>query len=200
MIPKDKNNYTIVVAERMSESGFWIKEYNFYPGHLWGIFISGENITDERFKPVYGKRSKIEYIGYTWDLNFPIQYPIECHTGRLLYKMGDKEPPKKETKIYGDYDDFLPEKIKKKAVKKRIKIISKPVSESVRTIVFRRDKYTCVICGTTAGISMDHIIPVSRGGLTTIDNCQCMCRSCNGSKGNLLISNEMLKELLGYKK
>lgn len=30
----------------------------------------------------------------------------------------------------------------------------------------------------------DHITPVSRGGLNTLDNGQIICRTCNRSKGN----------------
>jgi 5-methylcytosine-specific restriction endonuclease McrA len=29
---------------------------------------------------------------------------------------------------------------------------------------------------------LDHIVPVSRGGLHTYENTQCLCRSCNGWK------------------
>ena len=52
-----------------------------------------------------------------------------------------------------------------------------------RTEVFVRDNHTCQICGTTSGeMVVDHIIPVSHGGDTVIDNLQCLCRSCNASK------------------
>lgn len=50
----------------------------------------------------------------------------------------------------------------------------------------------CVYCGATTGLSIDHIIPVSRAGvdprivklLNSTDNCVLACRKCNASKGD----------------
>lgn len=41
-----------------------------------------------------------------------------------------------------------------------------PISEAVRSEVWRRDRGCCVTCGSNANIQYDHIIPVSRGGAT----------------------------------
>ena len=40
---------------------------------------------------------------------------------------------------------------------------------------------SCIYCGKNSE-SIDHIIPRSRGGLSTTDNCVPACLSCNGSK------------------
>ena len=40
----------------------------------------------------------------------------------------------------------------------------------------------CIGCGTTDDIETDHLIPVSRGGRTSIGNLAPMCRKCNASK------------------
>jgi hypothetical protein len=42
----------------------------------------------------------------------------------------------------------------------------------------------CASCGSTKDISIDHIIPVSKGGANTSDNIQPLCRRCNSRKGN----------------
>lgn len=46
----------------------------------------------------------------------------------------------------------------------------------------------CSLCDkpieTMKDCTIDHIIPISKGGLTTIENCQLAHRSCNISKGN----------------
>ena len=41
----------------------------------------------------------------------------------------------------------------------------------------------CACCGEEKSLTVDHIIPVSRGGRNSIENIQPLCRSCNSSKG-----------------
>lgn len=50
--------------------------------------------------------------------------------------------------------------------------------------IWDRDGWTCVTCGTHADLSVDHILPVSRGGSDDDANLQAMCRPCNSRKGN----------------
>lgn len=47
--------------------------------------------------------------------------------------------------------------------------------------------YTCVGCGKKLrknDVDIDHILPRSLGGKDDIDNLQCLCKTCNRSKGN----------------
>lgn len=50
--------------------------------------------------------------------------------------------------------------------------------------VMERDGYRCVTCSTHIDLCCDHIIPESKGGPTTFENLQTMCRPCNSRKGN----------------
>ena len=59
----------------------------------------------------------------------------------------------------------------------------KKISASARLKVFRKDAYRCVICGSSEDLSLDHIIPESKGGVSTIDNLQTLCTHCNTVKG-----------------
>ena len=59
---------------------------------------------------------------------------------------------------------------------------------NVRRIVLERDGPRCVYCGvdlTNAEIHLDHVIPESQGGPTTVSNLQVTCRKCNLDKGVL---------------
>ncbi|MBD2209206.1 HNH endonuclease [Calothrix sp. FACHB-156] len=57
----------------------------------------------------------------------------------------------------------------------------------VRKYVFQRDKYQCQSCGKTAletDLTIDHIIPLSRGGQNDMSNLQTLCNICNQKKSN----------------
>ena len=53
-----------------------------------------------------------------------------------------------------------------------------------RREVLRRDNHTCQYCGTTKRLTLDHVIPRSKGGLHTWDNVVTACERCNGHKGD----------------
>ena len=51
--------------------------------------------------------------------------------------------------------------------------------------VFYRDDYICQYCnGYTENPTCDHILPESRGGKSTFENCVCSCERCNQKKDN----------------
>jgi hypothetical protein len=54
----------------------------------------------------------------------------------------------------------------------------------IRLKVLARDNYTCYWCGRP-GDTIDHVIPWSKGGRTTMDNCICACSECNGARGDM---------------
>lgn len=54
----------------------------------------------------------------------------------------------------------------------------RPLLESVRFAVWRRDGGKCVDCGTTGSLEFHHIIDPSEGGSDTASNIELHCRSC----------------------
>jgi len=50
--------------------------------------------------------------------------------------------------------------------------------------IFTRDGWRCVSCGASDALTVDHVIPKSRGGDNQDENLQTMCRRCNGRKAN----------------
>lgn len=62
-----------------------------------------------------------------------------------------------------------------------------------RSDIYKRDGYTCQLCNCAVRktkeyapdqATIDHIIPLSRGGTHTMENCQCACQACNWAKND----------------
>jgi len=60
----------------------------------------------------------------------------------------------------------------------------KPIPPEIRWQVWERDNFTCQHCGVRRHLSVDHIVPESRGGTLALDNLQTLCKPCNSRKGN----------------
>lgn len=64
------------------------------------------------------------------------------------------------------------------------------MTSKLRQHIKERDNFTCKRCGVSVEdephllLEIDHIVPVSKGGLTTEDNLQTLCWRCNRSKGD----------------
>ena len=67
------------------------------------------------------------------------------------------------------------------------------MTAKLRTMIKERDNYTCCECGNSVHrepnllLEIDHIKPISKGGLTQEDNLQTLCWKCNRKKGAKLI-------------
>jgi 5-methylcytosine-specific restriction endonuclease McrA len=56
-----------------------------------------------------------------------------------------------------------------------------------RRALFARDNWRCVYCGTATGrLTLDHVVPRSRGGDSVWENVVTSCAPCNLKKGNRL--------------
>jgi 5-methylcytosine-specific restriction endonuclease McrA len=55
-----------------------------------------------------------------------------------------------------------------------------------RRAVFARDDWTCQYCGSRSNLTVDHVIPRSRGGSSTWENIVASCAPCNRRKGDRL--------------
>ena len=54
-----------------------------------------------------------------------------------------------------------------------------------RRAVFARDGWACQYCGTRGNLTVDHVIPRSKGGPSSWDNIVASCAPCNRRKGDL---------------
>lgn len=82
------------------------------------------------------------------------------------------------------YLSYIPKDQKKVAGKRRKLSVEKSLA------VFDSDGYQCVHCGTRKKLTVDHIIPITKGGSDDMDNLQTLCHSCNARKGTKIEVSE----------
>jgi 5-methylcytosine-specific restriction endonuclease McrA len=68
--------------------------------------------------------------------------------------------------------------------------------QPTRSNILLRDEDTCQYCGKrTRDLTLDHIIPRSRGGQSTWENLVASCKVCNGKKGSHLLKEVNMRLL-----
>lgn len=68
-----------------------------------------------------------------------------------------------------------------------VRVPYRPSVPMTRAGVLRRDGRTCAYCGKRAD-TIDHVVPRSRGGAHTWENCVAACRACNSRKADRMLS------------
>ena len=67
------------------------------------------------------------------------------------------------------------------------------MTNKLREYIKKRDNFTCCNCGNSTHVEpnllleIDHIIPVSKGGLTSEENLQTLCWKCNRAKSDKIV-------------
>lgn len=66
--------------------------------------------------------------------------------------------------------------------------------DSARIYVLRRDRYTCIACGSRRRVrelEVDHIVEIARGGAALeYSNLQTLCRPCHRAKTRKFLTSE----------
>ena len=68
-----------------------------------------------------------------------------------------------------------------------------PISEHIKSYVWKREQGRCAKCGSNKNLEFGHIIPVSKGGSNSEKNVQLLCMECNQEKIDFVTDNESKK-------
>lgn len=115
-------------------------------------------------------------------------------------KLGDIARQKSLLRYYADPEKTIvrnrdwrrrnPEKILAKNQRRRAAKMSVVVEHVLPSDIYTRDGGMCKLCGLSVRkdeMTLDHIIPISKGGPHVSSNLQLAHRSCNSSKGAKLV-------------
>lgn len=80
-----------------------------------------------------------------------------------------------------------PAKRRNQKTRRRLSESCGQISDEDWSRLLNRHQHRCFYCKRDGEITMDHVVPLSRGGTNTIGNVVPACRSCNSSKCNRLL-------------
>lgn len=83
---------------------------------------------------------------------------------------------------YRKYAVEKPHIIRKKRLKRRIRTSDNGVFEVTKRDIRSLLNRECVFCGSRSEITLDHVLPIARGGRHSVGNLMPLCLSCNASK------------------
>lgn len=69
----------------------------------------------------------------------------------------------------------------KRSAKGRLRMYANLFNRDCRRVLIKEDS-ACVRCNSKTLLEIDHIIPISKGGLNEVSNVQILCESCNIKK------------------
>lgn len=72
-------------------------------------------------------------------------------------------------------------------VKRRERAILKRNYRSWHADLIEAAGKRCANCGADDDLVLDHVLPIAKGGRSTLDNLQLLCAECNRIKGKLAI-------------
>lgn len=135
----------------------------------------GKQPTFRNMKPPASKYSTYQYIAKFGSWINALEGFIEFINSNTDF---EKDVPSDENDLESDYEKeiFFKHKTKRNP------------SERLKVQVLMRDGNQCRLCGITVtgnDIHFDHIFPWSKGGETTLENLQILCKTHNLAKGNL---------------
>ncbi|HUW15223.1 MAG TPA: HNH endonuclease, partial [Anaerolineae bacterium] len=112
------------------------------------------------------------------------KYRQQHHEEAIAYGKEYYEEHRDEIAAYAK--KYREEHIEEHAVysrRRRARKVGATVEPFDERLVWERDGRECAYCGSTENLTLDHIVPLAKGGAHSPDNLCVLCKSCNSSKG-----------------
>jgi 5-methylcytosine-specific restriction endonuclease McrA len=126
-----------------------------------------------------------------WQKDNPEKVKIAAKKANAKYRAEHPEQVKADKAAW---DNAHPERCRDYTHRRRVRLRDGIVEDFLATEIFERDHYVCGLCDEPIDpflsnrhpmmASLDHIIPITKGGHHTRDNVQAAHLRCNLSKGN----------------
>lgn len=159
----------------------YIEEFDMISGHPENQILQELKMSEEKFLKYENKLIKKYKYKDSFNLIANVKIYYLSPKGRNYYEKKDV--------LYFDDLIYIYNQYKTIRNNKKIQEIERSkMSASIRYDVLRRDNYRCQICGATqfdgVKLHVDHIIPISKGGKTEMNNLRTLCDRCNLGKSN----------------
>lgn len=121
------------------------------------------------------------------DSSFMPRSVISSERAFVIFYKGNAEVIDEYEESFGLVNKELD--IKKPSIIRVFKYVKKEYTKlpPSRENIYKRDNYECVYCSSTKNLTLDHVIPQSKGGKDGWHNLVTACRTCNGEKADLTL-------------
>ena len=160
---EENKKYVGFLDKAVSEAKYFRAKYNECSSELTMSQIESKNLLEEL-------REANTQLRYERNKE---QIEKDKVKAKLLEKKKKREIEKLALQELIDEGEIFPEANKRP-----------PIPKDVVDTVWNRDGGKCVYCGSNENLHLDHIIPFSKGGDTSVENLQLLCQKCNLEKSN----------------
>lgn len=108
---------------------------------------------------------------------------------QLIKAWADSHREKRRASVK-KWQDSHPEQRALNQRNREIKKLNVGGTITIKDLAWLKDKYgdRCLCCGASGvKLTLDHVVPISKGGENSINNAQLLCGSCNSKKGTKTI-------------